>query len=445
MTENEKHTVGSPEAEASAASLPEDTGRCEGERAGSGSATEDNLPGEARASRRLRKLKPYDHWKRRAYMSWALVGIGVVGMGILYVAGVLWQPLAVVAVAALVTFLFHAPVDAMERKGIPRVIGTAVCLIGLLAIIAVAVVAVIPTTVTELGKFASSVPSYAAQVKEFADNLAANGIYGLSAEQVNGAINQASSWVSEQAAGILGGMASGVVGGVIDLGTGVMIAFIAFICAFWLLIDLPRISREVRILVPDNLQDDFEVLSNTFGTAIYGWLKATLVCALLTGVATFVSCTVIGIPYAVVLAIMCAVFYVIPYIGPFLAAVLVGVVGLIVSPGAALAGVIAVIVIINAIANFVSPKLMEDSVNVHPAVILVVIMAGGALGGVWGMLASIPIAAALQGLFVTYFEAKTGKKLARPDGAFFRGASPDAEKPVDERRGLFTRISGGKR
>jgi hypothetical protein len=57
---------------------------------------------------------------------------------------------------------------------------------------------------------------------------------------------------------------------------------------------------------------------------------------------------------------------------------------------------------------------------VHPAITLVAILVGGALGGAVGMLLSIPIAAALQGIFVTFYEARTGKRLGTPDGALFR-------------------------
>ena len=82
------------------------------------------------------------------------------------------------------------------------------------------------------------------------------------------------------------------------------------------------------------------------------------------------------------------------------------------------------VIITNVVGNIISPKLMKSSVNVHPALILIAILIailiGGALGGVAGMLLSIPIIATLQGVFVTYYEARTGKNIATEDGALFQ-------------------------
>ena len=87
-------------------------------------------------------------------------------------------------------------------------------------------------------------------------------------------------------------------------------------------------------------------------------------------------------------------------------------------------------VINNVIGNIVSPKLMKSSVNVYPALILVAILIGSALGGIPGMLLSIPVIGALQGIFIAYYELITGKKIATEDGVLFQLPKPKKSRKM---------------
>ena len=70
--------------------------------------------------------------------------------------------------------------------------------------------------------------------------------------------------------------------------------------------------------------------------------------------------------------------------------------------------------------NLVTPKVMSSEVNLHPTLIIFSLLVGGSLFGVPGLLFAIPIAAALQGVFIYYFERSTSSQLATPEGALFK-------------------------
>jgi predicted PurR-regulated permease PerM len=117
----------------------------------------------------------------------------------------------------------------------------------------------------------------------------------------------------------------------------------------------------------------------------------------------------------------------IPYVGVAIAAAAALFAGIFVSPFAGITGCVIMIVISNVIANIISPKLMGNAVNVHPALVLVVILAGGAVGGGVGMLLAIPVAATIQALSIAYYEQRYSTKITSPDGALF---SESVEKKV---------------
>lgn len=361
-----------------------------------------------------------NRWKLNAYRSVSLVAMCALIWVVLYIAGVLWQAVATVVVAALIAFLLHGLVNRLERAGVPRIAGTSIGIVGLLVVIAGVFATFIPALVTQVSNFVTNIPTYSNQLRSFvSEHSDAFGQF-MSQTQVNEFINTASDWITQQGAALVSNAAGGLLGGVIGLGNGLLIFFIGLLCAFWVLIDLPKMSREVRSLFSDRYQDDIDIITDAFGNAVYGWVKSTFACAVIVGVVNGVAYALLSMPYSVVLGFLCGVLYIVPYIGPAIACVVVAIIGIIVSPITCVVAIIVNVIVNNVVANVISPKLMSSSVNVHPAIVLVVILVGGALGGMWGMLLSIPIAASVQGVFITYFETRTGKTLATADGALFQ-------------------------
>ena len=377
-------------------------------------------------------------WQRRAFTVWTVIGCAVLAVAFLYLCGMLWQAVATTVVAILVAFMFHVPVAWMETKKIPRPLGAGICMAGLAAVVVIGVLAILPTAIYEIGNLISAIPGYASDAQAFFENWSMYGAFGMSGEQISSAIDAASKWAAEQGALVMADMAGGIVGGVMDFGTGVVICCIAFICAFWLLVDLPTIVDEIRVVVPEHRRDDLEVLSNAFGTAVYGWMKTTIACASITGIACFIVLLAFGAPYAALVALLCGLLYIVPYVGPVAATVLAALVGFVVSPGVGIAVAIAVVIIVNVVANVLAPRMMENSVNMHPMLVLIVIMIGGSLCGIWGMLLAIPVAAAFQGIFITYFESRTGREIASEDGALFRKAADPEDVEDNDNDGNST-------
>ena len=90
--------------------------------------------------------------------------------------------------------------------------------------------------------------------------------------------------------------------------------------------------------------------------------------------------------------------------------------GVFVSPWIAVIALGGTIAIQQIVYTFISPKIMANSVDVHPALTLIALMAGSAIGGAMsgftgslvGMLASIPAVAVAKSVFVYYFESAWG-------------------------------------
>ena len=106
-----------------------------------------------------------------------------------------------------------------------------------------------------------------------------------------------------------------------------------------------------------------------------------------------------------------------------------------------------IVSILQIIYTFISPKIMGNSVDIHPALVIMALMVGSALGfavggfvgNIVGMLASIPAVAAFKSLFVYYFEKRTGRVIVSPDGVIFKGEpSGTVANPVADATGEFS-------
>jgi hypothetical protein len=128
----------------------------------------------------------------------------------------------------------------------------------------------------------------------------------------------------------------------------------------------------------------------------------------------------------------------IPFLGPWIAGIIVALLGLFINPLMALLAILGTIIPQQITDNFISPRVMAGTVELHPSVILVVLIAGGALGGIFGMLCAIPLTAAAKSIFVYYFEKRTARHIVSREGAIFKGrAAADVDPLLDASDGTL--------
>ena len=364
------------------------------------------------------EFKTSERWKMRAYIGVALLA-GCALLWILFqIFGVLWQAVATVIVTAIIAFILHGFVNYLERKGLSRHLSAALAILLLLVIILAFFAAFVPVLTEQIVAFSAAAPEYVNSAKEWISGvLAVLPSEGGAAEE---AVNQGTQWIQDQSMAIIRSAAGGIFSGAVGIGNALLIFFIALICAFWILADLPTISREFMSLFNSEQQENLRIIASAFSTAVYGWAKATTACAIIVGILNGLMLWLLGVPYYSLLGLLCGVLYFIPYVGSLICSIIVLAAALLVSPLVAIVALVINAAINTVVANIISPKLMESSVSVHPALILIAILVGGALGGIVGMLFSIPIAAAAQGVFITFYEKRTGKVLATEDGALFQ-------------------------
>jgi predicted PurR-regulated permease PerM len=372
-------------------------------------------------------------WKRWGAIAWAIIGIALVVIGCFYAVGQIWTSISIILFSALLVFILRVPVGWMAKHGVPRVAGAAISYVVALAIIALVLLIFLPVIFSQIVGFVSQIPSYVDQARQIA-----GGVYERYHDLVdNDTVRQIFSSLASSLSGWATDFVSQSAGGIVQAGSSVANVFlvvgVSVIVGFWVLIDLPKIRRELLVIFGEQHREDVQFIARTCSRALGGYLKSMIVSCICTGTMAGICYTIIGLPYPVVFALFTGLMVFIPFVGPVIAWLLAGIMGLFISPLTAVLAIVLTIIpqVIND--NLIAPRVMAGNVQLHPAVTLVVITIGGALGGVFGMLCAVPLTSAAKTLFVYYFEKGTGRQIVSSDGAFFKGkpaASDGAANPV---------------
>ena len=376
--------------------------------------------------------------RTRFFDLWAVVAAILLLAAIVYLLNILSVPVAILIWTVIIVFCLRGIVNGLEKRHINRGLGTTIAFIMALVLALIGFLLFSPMfgLNAQFNDLVSNLPHYVDAVIAWGNDLYARYAPMLEDETVKNVISDVQKSAASWASSIAQGSANGIVAFSTTLANGLMALGFALVIAFWILMELPAMGRETRRLIGPKHAEDAEFFHATFTRVMGGYIKGTLLQCAVIGVGCGILFQVVGVPNAAVLGLITGVMNIIPIIGPWLGGALAAIAAVFVSPLVALIALAGTVVIQQLVYTFVSPKIMANSVDIHPALTLIALMVGSALGGAMsglmgslvGMLASIPLVAVAKSVFVYYFEKKTGRHLVAEDGVFFKGVPSDNEE-----------------
>ena len=383
----------------------------------------------------------YNAARHRLTLVWTWVGAILLCGVAVYITGLIANAVGVIVWTVVFVFILRGPVNWLDKHGVNRTLGTVLSFVFLIAVLILLGFVIFSPTFGLSQQFedlAKSLPSYVDSFQVWATGLYEQYASVLQNDTFNQWVNNITTSVGEFVQTFATATASGVVAMGASLANIVMCVGFALVIAFWMLIDLPALGREAYRIVGDKRRADAEMLYLTVTRVLGGYLRATLIQCAVIGAACGVMFSLLGVPSPAAFGVITGLLNIIPIVGPWLGGALAFVASVTTSPIIGIISLIGTIVIQQFIYTFVSPKLMGESVDIHPALTFIALMAGsgigtamgGLVGALVGALLSIPLVAMAKSVFVYYFEKRTGRRILSEDGVFFRGA-PDDGQPID--------------
>ena len=174
---------------------------------------------------------------------------------------------------------------------------------------------------------------------------------------------------------------------------------------FFVLMDYEAFRKFFYDFMPPKSAKQAGDILTIIGNVMGRYLRSTLILSLIVGVMVWVGLWILGIQYSPALGAVTAIGQFIPIVGPFISGLAVVIITLALQPDKLLWAILVFVaaqMILNMVfVNWIQGKYMQ----IHPAVIMVILMVGGFIAGFWGMILALPVAATIWEIF-KYFRSQ---------------------------------------
>lgn len=313
--------------------------------------------------------------------------------------------LAPLFIGLAIAWLLNPIVNFLQRKGLKRWMGAAICYIVLFGVIVLILSSLIPVLSEQINEFVSNtIPSVFNTAKTWIDSLfdKFNNIENFDALAMKAEVFTKLEKFATDLTSSLPGMLISVI---TALFSGVGLLGISLIIGFFLLLDFNKHKENLYLLIPKNHREEAREFLGAVNLPLRRFVNGTLIDCTFMFVIMTIGFSIIGLKAPLLFALFCAVTNIIPYAGPYIGGAPAVIVGLTQSTTIGVAVLIFIVIVQTIEGNFLQPFIMSKTTKLSPVAIILGLLVFGHFFGVFGMVLSTPILGAIKEV-VLFFDNK---------------------------------------
>lgn len=304
--------------------------------------------------------------------------------------------LITVALAAMMAYALLPLVEWAVRqrvagRPVSRLAATTTVFLLLVAVLAGGVLAATGPISGQFRRLAAHANQYQG---EFA--LAASRVLDAVKRALPAELQQALDDTLTRASALVLGALSGIVRATAEWLAHALDLILVPILAFYFLVDLPGMKRELLLFLPPHLRPTVARAARRLDRILAAYVRGQLVLIAVATAVTWAGLALLGMRSALLLGLIAGITRAIPIIGPVLGAI--PIVGLALAQSVPLGGAVLTFLAVLQIAEskLIVPRVMGRQLGLHAGTILIALLIGNALLGLMGMFLAAPVAAALK-------------------------------------------------
>jgi predicted PurR-regulated permease PerM len=322
------------------------------------------------------------------------IGAAVVFGLFLYVFASILLPFVV---GMTLAYFLDPVADRLEKLGLSRMIATLVILVSFIVVFVLALMIFVPILVSQLADFGTRLPSYVARLQELVASQNAEwvkNVLGVDSAALKNSIGS----ILSQGAGFMTTLIQSIWSSgktLIDI-AGLFV--VTPVVAFYTLYDWDKMVAKVDSWIPRDHVPTVRAIFTDINTAIAGFVRGQGTLCLILGLLYAAGLTIVGLNFALLIGLFAGLISFIPYVGSL--------VGLVLALGVAIVQfwpdwlMVGAVLLVFAIGQFIEgnilqPKLVGESIGLHPVWLMFALFAFGALFGFVGLMVAVPAAAAV--------------------------------------------------
>jgi putative heme transporter len=322
--------------------------------------------------------------------SWSFVGVVSATVIVVLALGAVSEIVLPMTFAAVLAVCFRPVMGTLQRHRLRPTLAAGLIVLGLLAV----AIGVVVATARGIGDQRAEISAVTdAAISEAGDEFDTLGIDEAALEDARVATENAAPMIS-----------SGAVARVVDVFDSVVAiasgVILGSLIMYYLLKDGSSLRRSVVSNFGPNLRDDIDGFIGDACRILRDYGKGRTVMSAIISLVVGVAAVMLGLPLVFTIVAVNFIGGYIPYIGAFLGGGLAVIVAL--GDGGLTEAVIMLAVVLASnllLENFVEPKVMGRTLEIHPLVVLVVTALGGLLGGIVGLILAVPAWVIAQSAF----------------------------------------------
>ncbi len=353
----------------------------------------------------------------------------------------LWQArgaLPAFFIGLALAFVLDPGVTALARRGVPRWAGVVVSYAGAVAVIWAVLAFVLPPITAQAREFVQQLPELGAAIGDVERALVEWYESLPLPPDIREALEEQLAASGQALADFMAGLLAPTINAVLRAATFLFGLVVVPVWLFYVLKDRESFSRAVASAMPPSWRADTENVLAMLGRVGGRWVRGQLLLGASIFLATAIGLTILTLigftefgQFTLVLALIAGVLEWVPIIGPIIAAIPAILIGLTISPVAAIAAAVLYTVIQQLENHILVPKVMGDAVDLHPAVMILALVVGGALFGIGGVILAAPTVAAGRDLYRYGFHRFGGQPPANARELAMHGAKPRPTEPEE--------------
>ncbi|MGH7503866.1 MAG: AI-2E family transporter [Longimicrobiales bacterium] len=316
--------------------------------------------------------------------------------------------LAPFLLALAISYILDPAVDMLEKRGIKRMLAIGILGVPVLAVLAGIAIFGVPALVEQAGNVIEGTPEAVQQVRQWLENMRARLSQTripilpdllrdpdlLNPERIGAILREHQARILEGGLGTLLGIGRGVGAALTVLGYIVLTP----VLMVYLLRDFDRITARMASLIPLKKRERWTAMAREYDGLLSRFLRGQLVAAAIVGVLTWLGLRIAGFPNSGLVGVTAGIFNVVPYLGLVVSIVPVVIISLV--SGAVIASLVKAGIVF-AIVQFIDssvtgPRIVGDSVGLHPVWVILAIAVGSFFYGFVGLLLAMPAAVLIK-------------------------------------------------
>jgi predicted PurR-regulated permease PerM len=352
----------------------------------------------------------------------------IVAVVLLAVAAVIWLAwklsnlLFMIFVALFVTIAFEPAVHWLEKKGWKRGLATGAVMLAALLAFAGFFTALAPLFVAQVRELIEAAPRIAESAVGFVNDTLGTEF------TVN--VDQIADDLVENLRGIGEALAGGVLAAAASFANFLLFATTVALFSFFMLAEMPKMQRTVLSFMPEKQQVRALKIWDVAVEKMGGYIYSRLVLAVISAVIAWSALALLGVPFSPALGVWVGVLsQFVPVVGTYLAMILPILVALTFNDLVTVIWIVVIFVLYQQVENYlVAPWITKRTMEIHPAVSVGAILAGGYLLGGVGVILALPVAGIVQAVIGEY---RKGYHVVLDDEGFMAKRHADPETTSD--------------